>query len=238
MQTILKTTVSRLIPKSYLEDLIQLREEMTMSYWKIGDITNAIITMSVANKMPIEKMKVYQAVGSVVGKADRSVRLYSYLASFYPPDIRKLYEVLPYSHFVVACQYKGGSEWEEVLNKALDFMDEFGLPPSVERLSFLAKGSPIKFLPEELPEITGCETSQINQSVVDEAREIISRPNYDLEIDMIIHRLPILVEKLHTSGEQKYIRCAELLAQIYTLSKEVENIINGRQIEVQGSYNE
>lgn len=237
----MNTSLTSVIPQSYLDELIQIRDDMTNSYWKIGDIANAICAFSIANRLPADKMRVYAAVGLVVGKAQRSVRLYSFISNFYPYSARKEYEVLPYYHFVLAAQFESGTRWKEVLDTAMDFIDNYGVPPTLEKLSSaLSKAVENSVSPSEVILQDSQKKSQeiadkILLSIATQNKEnlaILNSPRFFIpleeEVELVVSKLPALVQRLHESGNEHHVGCAELIAQMYTIAKEVEDIINGK----------
>jgi len=114
------------IPEEYMFRLMALAEEETKSSWEIGDITNLIL------KTAGKRLEVYQAIGAMIGKKSRTIREYSRVSAFYPPDIRQRYEVLGYDYFRVAAR---SENWRQMLDWALVQMDNLdGRPGSVDAM--------------------------------------------------------------------------------------------------------
>lgn len=135
------TDIQKIIPAKFADELLYWREQLTNGCWRVGDITNELYALVLANGFEIEKGLVCAAVGELVGKSGRTIRVYSSIASFYSPEIRQMYEQLPFSHFIFARQFPGEREgvpmWQVVLNTGMGFIDHYGIPPSIERLSGL-----------------------------------------------------------------------------------------------------
>lgn len=128
------------IPEQYLNELVSLRDLLTHSAWRIGDITNNIYEMVLANGMDVTKLQVCALVANIVGKAGRTVRGYASASAFYSPESRTRYEVLPYAHFKFAMGYPGETDagvplWRAILDMSLDYFEAKGLPPSVDMLN-------------------------------------------------------------------------------------------------------
>lgn len=208
-----------------LETLIQIRDDMTASYWEVGDIVNSIAVNAIANNLHADRMKIYQAVGMVIGKSQRTIRQYSATSTFYPKEIREKYGVLAYTHFVVASQVDGGVRWEEILESALDFIDLYGIPPSIEKLHWLAKPPQEQatevidvptFIQEDVPEIMKIEPVAVD---------------YKIELARIMHRLPAIIEGIKSYeniSQDTITRCAETTARIYVLITELTEMLDGK----------
>jgi len=128
------------MPQNMLDELLAIRDTMTHSYWRIGNIVNELHTLSIANHLDVGRLEICAAVGRVVGKAMRSVRLYASVAAFYTADAQRKYDVLPYSHYVFAMSY--GQDWERVMRVSLDYMEKHGIPPSLESMKGLMLRDP------------------------------------------------------------------------------------------------
>ena len=105
-----------LVPDHYQSELIQMRESWVKQYFRVGDIANELVQMSVAKNMPVSAVRVYKAIGKFCGKATRTIRYYAENAIFFSPDTRDEYGFLPFAFFDLARNY--GQMWREVLEYA------------------------------------------------------------------------------------------------------------------------
>lgn len=83
-----------------------VRDTITASCFLIGDIANEIIFDSAEAQLQATVREIYKAVGRYCGKSARTVRYYAEAAAFFPQEIRKEYENVPFSHFVFAKQMR------------------------------------------------------------------------------------------------------------------------------------
>lgn len=153
----LATTTNAIIASDLMDELIAIRDSFDVNYWRLGDITNIIISQAIAQGAENIKMVLYHRIGQIVGKSPKMIRYYSAVSGFYPHNIRERYHLLPFSHFSYAMRFResddvsfsSGSKCEEVLDYAQDNAEEFhGLPPSVASLKYEFEES------DRLPEST------------------------------------------------------------------------------------
>lgn len=131
VKAILKAT-----PSSVSDELLQIGEQIGYDRWRIGDITNHLISEVKKQKLrdefgdPVSLQAVYVAV-SIMAKrevAPRTIEYYSMLADFFPKEVRDQYEPLPFSHFNFARQH--GDDWKKVLEAAAEHVELYGTIPS------------------------------------------------------------------------------------------------------------
>ena len=77
-------TYNQIVPDTYQDELIQLGEQVSTSYWRVGDIANICYMESMRSGLPVTKMDVQAAVGYFFRVSGRTIRYYSDVASFYP----------------------------------------------------------------------------------------------------------------------------------------------------------
>jgi hypothetical protein len=130
----------RALSQDTLNELLYWRDHLTAGYWRIGDIANALYDESVQNDLQVTRQQINAAIGHVIGKSGRTVRLYATVAAFFSSEIRQKYDVLPYAHFVFAMGLPGNARgmeipaWQALLDLSLDNIQDYGLPPSVDAL--------------------------------------------------------------------------------------------------------
>jgi len=115
-------TPAQILSEEDQNALMQCRAELLTNYFKIGDIANRNIATDIDAGLPITQMQVYEAVSRFCGKSPRTVRYYAEVAIYYSRQDRLQYDVLPFSHFVVAKKLGGdieGGPWT-VLDYAMD----------------------------------------------------------------------------------------------------------------------
>ncbi len=120
------------IPEEYKNELLAIRDRTKNDSWRIGDITNEIIALIEASKLPISKETIYMEVSKYCGRTARTVRYYANIAKFYPPDAREEFDVLSFEHFRVAANR---NDWRDILVDAVDGIEKIGQPHSVEYMA-------------------------------------------------------------------------------------------------------
>jgi len=128
-------------PNEIQDELLQLGENMGASRWRIGDLALLLVEM-------VKQTKLKDASGNLVGAAHvyfavsimvkgeikpRTVEYYASLADFYPPTLRSDYEPLPFSVFYYARTF--GDKWRDVLDFAMEYVEEHGTIPTVGHLA-------------------------------------------------------------------------------------------------------
>lgn len=133
--------IANYIPQEFFDTLLEIRQNFDEMSWRLGDITNDIVTLFYNHGYTaVQKNDIYAAVGRIVGKAARTIRLYAKTAMDFTPDIRQHYELLPFSHFVYASGWADTVDEKKipfsihVLEKSMDYFTQWGVTPSVEML--------------------------------------------------------------------------------------------------------
>lgn len=113
---------SQLVPDEIVGELIRIRDQVTSSCFRIGDIANDMVMRAAQIGFDrIPAWRVHRAVGRFAGKSQRTVRYYAEVAAFYPAKVRTEFEVLPFSHFVFAKTM--GALWRDVMEYAGEHPD-------------------------------------------------------------------------------------------------------------------
>ena len=107
-------------PRSLLTDdqqneLMWIRDKLVSSYFRAGDIANESILNNATREGATSQM-VYDEVGVWLGKSGRTVRYYAETAAFFSPRVRSDFDMLPFSHFDLARNYR--DDWWIVLDIA------------------------------------------------------------------------------------------------------------------------
>lgn len=125
-----------IVPKHLQDELIQIGEDLSRQTFRVGDISISITDYVSANNMQCTKRDVWRAVGAFVGKSASSIQSYEALAQFYPPEVRQQYEVLSSSHFREAMKIDSSTDynWRTVLDYAMDRIEVYGRPATVDEL--------------------------------------------------------------------------------------------------------
>lgn len=111
------------------DELIQLRASglaVSNQYWAWGDFTarKADEIRARFGEHTGLVTRLYHYVASLIGKSERSVRLYAEVSRFFDPEIREVYGPLTYDTFKLAKSY--GQDWRLVLDTAMGFVDSRG----------------------------------------------------------------------------------------------------------------
>ena len=145
---------NNLIPDHYQQELIQMGEDITRHTFRIGDIVLSIYDFVEANGLECTRRDIWRAVGACVGKAANTIQGYVILAEFYPKTVRKHYEILSSNHFRAAMgiEKKTDVNWQTVLDYAIDRVDTYGRPATVDELYkvFLHGGEEYEIDEEEM----------------------------------------------------------------------------------------
>lgn len=111
------------------EDLISEAEKVELrdsgvavsnQFWAWGDFTARKCALAPADGL----MRLYDYIGTLIGRSGRSVRYYREVAEFFPAEIREAYQPLPFDTFKLAKSY--GAHWRLVLDTALGYSDSRG----------------------------------------------------------------------------------------------------------------
>lgn len=173
-----------IVPLHLQEELIQIGEDITKHTFRVGDITIAISDYVIANNMPYTKRDVWRAVGSHIGKAAGTVQSYEALSLFFPPSVRRHYEVLSASHFRKAMQIdtKGEYSWQVVLDYAMKKIKDYGRPATVDELTkvFIFNSEPFEFEHEAMGGSAGNPVSEFINRLTELNRtvELLPIPEY------------------------------------------------------------
>lgn len=159
-----------MVPDKLQSELIQIRDDMTRSYFRIGDIIQEVKDYLIFNQQEFSMDEIYSAVGMFVGKPSRTVREYFSLARFYPEEIREQFSVLAFDHFRHASRF--GEKSIQVLQWAVEQGDQLNRPATVDamiaRFALPAPGMPEP--PPQMDEGPAGMFRQIYQSVSQQAQ--------------------------------------------------------------------
>jgi len=109
-------TNKQIVSEEYQNQLMYWRDMFRIGQFNIGDIANDVIIDCAMRGIAVNHDRIDEAIGSFCGKTGRTVRYYRETAGFFPKEIRRKYDMLPFSHFVFARTM--GKRWEEVLDYA------------------------------------------------------------------------------------------------------------------------
>lgn len=123
-------TYTMLVPEKLQAELIYLRDLLTITHWRIGEITKECIEYCNANRIRVQKEIVYSAVGSLVGKRSRRIREYLMVYNFYPVEVRadQRYVPLAFDHFLHARLL--GTDYKKALDWCIEQADNHGGRPA------------------------------------------------------------------------------------------------------------
>jgi len=109
------TSVTDIIPNEIQDELISLRDGISDSIWRIGDITNSLL--ETYHSTELSRQFIYSAVGLFVGKQSRTIREYAMVAKRFDESWRLEYDMLSFDHFRVCMRL--GDRCEEALAWAI-----------------------------------------------------------------------------------------------------------------------
>ena len=121
-----------LIPGPYQDELFNIRHRRTRDSWRIGDICRELLDDPERETVGM-KDDIFRGVASIAGLETRTVREFYYLAGFFDPVIRLMFDVLAYDHFRHAATL-GEERATEALQWAVDQGDKMGRPATVNAM--------------------------------------------------------------------------------------------------------
>jgi hypothetical protein len=122
---------STIIPPEVFDELLALRDKVAVESWHIGDLAAHIIDFNESTGSGATKTEIHKAIGSVLGKASRTIREYIAVSQFWSGADREAYDLLSYDHFRVAMKHdnpRGSLDW------ALERVGETGKPATVDEM--------------------------------------------------------------------------------------------------------
>jgi hypothetical protein len=126
------TQIRNILPMSLQNKLQHIRDEHDRLQWIVGDLFNEIYSYVKANEVEATRGDVANYLlfnlGMENDRSFSSVMVDAATAGFYPFEARRKYAVLPFSHFRFAARF--GADAGDVLKTALEFIDQYGKPPS------------------------------------------------------------------------------------------------------------
>ena len=171
-------TVNDIVTDDYQMELLRIRDSHRTDSFRVGDITNELVELN----ENVSINRVHMAVASFVGKSKRTVREYSAVSKFYPPDVRQQYDVLSFDHFRVAMRY--GENWETALQWCLDQVTKIDRPATVEMMELQFSD-----MVAEAPEENRSEVEQILE-LLEKIRVLVMLVPFPMEVKK---RLAILL---------------------------------------------
>lgn len=105
---------SDIIPEDMQNKLMYWRDMFRVAQFDIGDDVAEIIESCARRGIDATHERIFSAVGRYCGKSSRTVRYYYETAIFYGAEARQEFDMLPFSHFVLARSF-GVNGWREVL---------------------------------------------------------------------------------------------------------------------------
>lgn len=131
-----KKILDQIIPDNVRDRCVYIGQTLSRGNWETGDIANFCKALVRERGYEINDMEIYQYLADLEGSSESSVRHAAYVAAFYPEPVRSDFEVLPFSHFQYAMQFRDG--WRDVLETSLRGIEtNGGKPRSLRWLSSL-----------------------------------------------------------------------------------------------------
>lgn len=127
---------SKIIPDNLQEQLFSVRDDITQASWATGDLTTEVIRYNAYNNTGATMTEIFKAVGSMVGKASRTIREYQVVSNRFSAEARLKYDVLAYGHFRIVATLDNA---EEALQWAVDRVEDTGKPCTIDEFVFRFK---------------------------------------------------------------------------------------------------
>jgi hypothetical protein len=175
---------------------------MTRDSWAIGDIAITIIQYNISNKTRATETEILKAVGSMVGKASRTIREYISVSQFYKEADRLEYEALTYGHFRLAIKTNdplGALEW------AVSEVTRTGKPATIDAMLLHCQTTPVENGDQATPVDKLLAFSGAFRDFVDSNRDRLPQPLIERvwkiteSIDKIVREVAEMVEKSYTN---------------------------------------
>lgn len=121
-----KSTDNLFVVKYSDSDIVQEEDQNRLMFWRdtfrvgqfdIGDIACKSCDESAKSGMFVTQQRIYDAIGRYCGRSGRTVRYYAETSRFFSIAAREEYDMLPFSHFVLARAW--GEHWREVLDYSM-----------------------------------------------------------------------------------------------------------------------
>ena len=170
--------IIRKTPEWMVSEFQQIGEDMSSYKWRIGDLVNQLwegvqmYDLLDEDGEKLTAMHVYSAAATLCRRevSSRTIRYYALQSDFYPTEVRQEYDPpLTHSHFDYARRCKNGVIWREILEWAMEKIDERGFPPPVGLLQ--AHFEP-EHIPSDPPEVSGeLATYFLDHTLFDEVNE-------------------------------------------------------------------
>ena len=128
------SAVLQQIPENEQEQFAAIAARWADDFWSIGDYTNTLLDRVRRGHIIGTAAAVYGAVRAMLNQevSVRTIERWARVAAHYTPAMRHQYDMLPFAHLELACRY--GGEWWRVLDASMNYLSEYGRPPSVEWL--------------------------------------------------------------------------------------------------------
>lgn len=138
---------SKIIPINLQDQLMAIRDSMSRDSWGIGDISIQIVNLNRDNGTGATETEIHKAIGSIVGKASRTIREYIQVSQFYDDHDRELYDVLTFGHFRLALTT---SDPRSALEWAVSEVPRTGKPATIDAMMMHCKEIKVPDEPEEV----------------------------------------------------------------------------------------
>ena len=136
----LMSDIHKILPEEIINRLIMLSENLSVTAWEIGDLTNEIYKSCLANNLNYTQTDAVKFIWCYldIDRSLASLIYYAKTAATFSLPIREKYAPLPFSHFHYAAAFDNP---DEILDKSLDIMERnYGRPPSVRQLQQVLSG--------------------------------------------------------------------------------------------------
>lgn len=108
-----KLSDNDIVTEEHQNELMRWRDVFRVGQFDIGDIAAEEIIRMSQSGVAATHDRIFRAIGKYCGKEGRTVRYYYETAIFFSQGVRREFDELPFSHFVLARQYK--NNWRGIL---------------------------------------------------------------------------------------------------------------------------
>jgi hypothetical protein len=120
---ITKETINQIIPEKLQTELMNRGTGVSNGLWAVGDTIDLVVEEKPSG---VRKATMYSACAVLTGLSVARVGDVLAVAKFYPVEVREQFEVLTFSHFLVAKAAGDLDEAKRYLQIAVDSADDYG----------------------------------------------------------------------------------------------------------------
>jgi hypothetical protein len=200
--------IDKVLDERLLAAWASLADNESRTAWQYGDLLNVTYATVKANALEYTKqdVAVWSCIVTGTDRQPRTLLYYAEVSLFYAPEIREVFEPLPFVHFRYAMTQ--GENWRAVLDYSLDHLERWGRPPSRKKLRRTFEGidEDSDNLEKALVELRADQPAYTPVNVLPDYPNIPVNDDTDpsalKEVQQLVSRLLDLLPRLQKRGRQ------------------------------------